>query len=144
MQRKLKRLTCGGGGGGGINITRTEFVDPSFRRNVNVTPGYMKGEKYFEKLSNNKKTNISHTINRRVNLIVHTLRSNWLLKQTTEGTTKGNIEVKGRRGRRRNQLLDAPKKTRKYSKLKEEALDSASWRTHSERGSGPVLRQTTW
>jgi hypothetical protein len=142
MQRKLKRLTCRGGGE--INLTRTEFVDPSFRRNENATPGYMKGEKYFEKLRNNEKTNISHAIKRKANRIGHTLRSNWLLKETTEGTTKGNIEVKKRRGRRRNQLLDAPKKTRKYSKLKEEVLDSALWRTRSEKGSGPVLRQTTW
>jgi hypothetical protein len=28
--------------------------------------------------------------------------------------------------------------------LKEEVLDSALWRTRSEKGSGPVLRQTTW
>jgi hypothetical protein len=48
------------------------------------------------------------------------LRGNCIL-QVTEGNTKGRIEVVGRRGRRRKQLLDDLEKTR-YHKLKEEAL----------------------
>jgi hypothetical protein len=36
---------------------------------------------------------------------------------------EGRIEVKGRQGRSHKQLLDDVKKTRKYRKLEEEALD---------------------
>jgi hypothetical protein len=52
------------------------------------------------------------------------------------------IEVTGRRGRRRKQLLDDLKEIRGYWKLKAEALDRPLWRTHFGRGCGPVLRQT--
>ena len=38
------------------------------------------------------------------------------------------VEVKGRRGRRRKQLLDDFKETRIYRNLKEEAPDQAVWR----------------
>jgi hypothetical protein len=48
----------------------------------------------------------------------------------------------GRQGRRRKQLLDDIKETRRYWKLKEEALDRTLWRTRFGRGYGPVLRQT--
>ena len=44
-----------------------------------------------------------------------------------------------RRGRRRRQLLDDLKETRRYWKLKEEALDHTLW---SGREYGPVVRQT--
>jgi hypothetical protein len=49
----------------------------------------------------------------------------------------------GRRGRRREQLLDDLKENRRYWKLKEEALDRPMWRTRFGRGYGPVVRQTT-
>jgi hypothetical protein len=49
----------------------------------------------------------------------------------------------GRRGRRRNQLLDELKEKRRYWKLKEEVLDCILWRTRFGRGYGPVARQTT-
>jgi len=48
----------------------------------------------------------------------------------------------GRRGRRRKQLMDDLKKTRRYRKLKEEALDGAVWRTGVGRGCESVVRQT--
>ena len=38
-----------------------------------------------------------------------TLRRNFLLKHIAEGNTERRIEVKGRRGRRRKQLLDVLK-----------------------------------
>jgi hypothetical protein len=38
---------------------------------------------------------------------------------------EGRNEVMGRRGRRRKQLLDGRKETKRYWKLKEEALDRA-------------------
>jgi hypothetical protein len=53
------------------------------------------------------------------------------------------IEMTGRRGRRRKQLLDDLKEKRRYHKLKEEALDRTLWRTGFGRGFEPVVRQTT-
>jgi hypothetical protein len=64
--------------------------------------------------------NILHTIKRRkANGIGHTLRRNCLPKHITKGKIKGT----GRQGRRCKQLLDNLKETRRYWKLKEEALD---------------------
>jgi hypothetical protein len=51
--------------------------------------------------------------------------------------------VKGRRGRRRRQLLEDLKERRGYWKLKAEALDRTLWRTRFGRGCGPVVRQVT-
>jgi hypothetical protein len=56
---------------------------------------------------------------------------------------KGEIEVTGRRGRRRRKLLDDLKERRGYSHLKEEVLDRTMWRAGFGRGFGPVARQTT-
>jgi hypothetical protein len=50
---------------------------------------------------------------------------------------EGCIEVTGKRGRRRNQLLD---EKRGYWKLKEETIDRTLWRTRFGRGYGPVVR----
>jgi hypothetical protein len=67
--------------------------------------------------------NILHTIKRRkANWIGHILRRNCLLKHMIEGKLEGRIEMTGRRGRRRKQLLDDLKEKRRYWKLKEEAL----------------------
>jgi hypothetical protein len=52
------------------------------------------------------------------------------------------IEVTGRQGRRRRKLLDVLKERRKYSHLKEKALDYTMWRGGFGRGFGPVVRQT--
>jgi hypothetical protein len=49
----------------------------------------------------------------------------------------------GRRGRRRRKLLDDLKERRRYSHLKEAALDRTAWRARFGRGFGPVVRQTT-
>jgi hypothetical protein len=59
-----------------------------------------------------------------------------------EGKLEGRIEVTGRRGRRRKQLLDDLKEKRGYWKLKEEALGRTLWKTGYGRGYGPVVRQT--
>ena len=53
-----------------------------------------------------------------------------------------NIEVAGRRRRRRNQLLDGLKEVR-YCKLKEETPDRPRWRTRFGKGCGPFVRQKT-
>jgi hypothetical protein len=87
--------------------------------------------------------NIVHTIKRRkANWIGHILRRNCLLKQVIEGKLEGRIEMTGRRGIRRKQLLDDLKEKRRYWELKEEALDGTVWRTRFVRGYGPVIRQT--
>jgi hypothetical protein len=88
--------------------------------------------------------NILHTIERRkANWIGHILRRNCLLKHVIEGKLEGRREMMGRRGRRREQLLDDLKEKRRYWKLKEEALDCTLWRSRFGRGYGPVVRQTT-
>ena len=51
----------------------------------------------------------------------HILRRNFQLKHVTE--KEGRIEVTGRRGKRRKQLLDDIKERSGYWKLKEETLD---------------------
>ena len=60
-----------------------------------------------------------------------------------EGLRKidGRIEVKGRRGRRSNQLLDDYKETRRYCKSKEAALDGTVLKTRFGRGYEPNVRQ---
>jgi hypothetical protein len=60
----------------------------------------------------------------------HNWPRNCLLKYVTERKIEERIEVTERRRRRRKQLLDDLKKTIKYWKLKEEALESTVWRTH--------------
>jgi len=88
--------------------------------------------------------NILHEINKRkANWIGHILRGNCLLQQVIEGKIKGGIEVTGRRGRRRRELLDDLKKRRGHYHLKEEALDRTMWRARFGRGFGPVVIQTT-
>jgi hypothetical protein len=68
--------------------------------------------------------NILHTIKRRkASLIGHILRRNFLLKHVIEGKLEGRIEMTGRRGRRRKQLLNDLKEKIRYWKLKEEELD---------------------
>jgi len=88
--------------------------------------------------------NILHEISKRkANWIGHILQRNCLLRRVIEEKIKGGIEVTGRRGRRCRKLLDDLKERRRYSHLKEEALDRTMWRAGFERGFGPVVRQTT-
>jgi hypothetical protein len=51
--------------------------------------------------------------------------------------------VTGRRGKRCKQLLDNLKETRRYWKLKEEALDCIPWRARFRRGYAHVVRPTS-
>jgi hypothetical protein len=88
--------------------------------------------------------NVLHEISKRkVNWVGHILRRNCLLRQVIEGKIKGEIEVTGRRGRRRRKLLDDIKGRRGYSNLKEEALYRNLWKARFGRGFGSVVRQTT-
>ena len=91
-----------------------------------------------------KQRDILHEIRKRkANWIGHILRRNFLLQQVIEGKVQGGIEVTGRRGRRRRQLLDDLKEKIGYYHLKEEALDRPMWRARFVRCFGPVVRQTT-
>jgi hypothetical protein len=70
------------------------------------------------------------------------LRRNCLLEQVITGKIEGRVEMKRRRGRRRNQILDDLKETKGYWKLKEGSLKRTLWGTRFGRGYGPVVRQT--
>jgi hypothetical protein len=83
-----------------------------------------------------------HLSKRKANWIGHILRRNCFLQRVVEGKIKGEIEVRGRRGRRRRKLLDDLKERRGYSHLKEEALDRTMWRARFGRSFGLVVRQT--
>jgi hypothetical protein len=64
--------------------------------------------------------NILHEIcKRKANWTGHILRRNCLLQQVTKGKIQGGIEVTGRQGRRRRELLDDLMERRGYSHLKE-------------------------
>ena len=85
-----------------------------------------------------------HTVKRRKgNWICHILRRNGLLNHIIEGKMEGGIEVLGRRGRRRKQLLVELKEKRGYQKSVEEALYCPLWKLRFGRGYGFVVRQTT-
>jgi hypothetical protein len=87
--------------------------------------------------------NILHEIRKRkANWIGHILRRNFLLQRVIEENIKREIEVTGRRGRRRRKLLNDLKGRRGYSHLKEKALDRSMWRARFGRGFGSVVRQT--
>jgi hypothetical protein len=87
--------------------------------------------------------NVLHEISKwKASWIGRILRRNCLLRQGIEGKIKGEIEVTGRRGRRRRKLLDDLKERRGYSHLKEETLDRTIWRARFGRGFGPVVRQS--
>jgi hypothetical protein len=94
-------------------------------------------------LRDKEQRNILHEIRKRkANWIGHILRRNCLLQRVTEGKIQRGIEVTGRQERRRRKLLDDLKKRRRYSHLKEEALDRTVWRTRFGKGFEPVVRQT--
>jgi hypothetical protein len=91
-----------------------------------------------------EQTNILHEISKRkANWIGHILRRNCLLQQVIEGKIKGEVEVTGRRGRRRRKLLDDLKERRGYLYLKEEAVDRTMWKTRVGRSFELVVRQNT-
>ena len=88
--------------------------------------------------------NILHEIcKRKANWIGLILRKNCLLQWVIVGKMQGGIEVTGRQERRCTKLLDYLKERRRYSHLKEEAMDRTMWRARFGRGFGPVVRRTT-
>jgi hypothetical protein len=88
--------------------------------------------------------NVQQTVERREegNWIGHILRRNCLLENIIEGNIKRTV-VTGRRKRRRKQLLDDLRETKRYWKFKAEARDRIVWRTRFGRGYGPVVRLIT-
>jgi len=88
-----------------------------------------------------EESNIVHTVTRRKdNWIGHGLCRNYLLRHVIEGKVEGRIEVTGRRGLRRKQLLGDLREERGYWKLKEEALGRTLCRTGFGRGCRPAVR----
>jgi hypothetical protein len=66
-----------------------------------------------------EENNTVHKIKiRNAQCIGQILRRNCLLRHVIEGKIKGRTEVRGRRGRRSNYLLEDFKETRKYWKIK--------------------------
>jgi hypothetical protein len=59
--------------------------------------------------------------------ICHIIHRNCPLKYVIEGKVEGRIEVTGRRGGRRKQLLNDFKERRRHCKLKQAALDRIVW-----------------
>jgi len=78
---------------------------------------------------------------RKANWIGHTFRRNCLIEHGIEGKILGRIDVTGRRGRWRKQLLDDLKEKRTYWYLNQGALDRTVWRTRFGKGYGSVFRQ---
>jgi len=92
----------------------------------------------------NEQRNILHEIRKlKANWIGHILRRNCLLQQVIEGKIKGEMEATRRRGRRRMKLLDDLKDKRRYSHLKEEALERTMWSNGFGGGFEPVVRENT-
>jgi hypothetical protein len=58
------------------------------------------------------------------------LRRKRFLKYVTEGKIEGRIEVTGRQGKRREQLLDDLNEMGRHCELNEEVLDRSLKRTH--------------
>jgi hypothetical protein len=81
-------------------------------------------------------------IRRKAKCTADSLCRNCLLKRVIERKMEGRIEVMGRQGRRRKQLLDDLKETTDYWKLKEEKLSRTLWRAGFGSGYGTVVRQT--
>ena len=78
---------------------------------------------------------------RQTDRIGHILRRHCLLIHVIGGKEEWRLEVNGRRGRRRKQLLDDLQEKRGYWKLQEEALDRTVWRNGFGTGCGPFVRQ---
>jgi len=88
--------------------------------------------------------NIRHEMSKqKAKWIGHILGRNCLLQQVIEGKLKGRIEGTGRQQRRCRKLPDDLKERRRYSCLKEEALNRTMWTARFGRGFGPFVRQTT-
>jgi hypothetical protein len=71
--------------------------------------------------------------------ILHTIKTR---KANWTGKLEGGIEVTGRQGRKRKQLVEDLKGTIVYGNMEGKTLYRTEWRTRFGRGCGPVVRQT--
>jgi hypothetical protein len=91
-----------------------------------------------------EKSNILQTIKRgKGNRIGYILRRDCFLGDIIERKIEGRLEMTGRRGRRRKQLVDGLKEKRGHCKLKQAAVDCTWEKLALERGCGSVGRQST-
>jgi hypothetical protein len=105
---------------------------------------HVRNEEVFRVLRVKEQKNILHEISKwKADWTCHILRINGFLQRAVEGKIKGEIEVVGRRGRRRRKLLDGLKERKGYCNVNKEALDRTKWRARFGRGFGSVVRQTT-
>jgi translation elongation factor EF-Tu-like GTPase len=116
--------------------------DTNFSKRVAVSPQTtVRNQEVLLRVT--KDRNILHTIQRRKAILTgHMLHRNRILKHIIGGNIEENMNMTGRQGIRRKQILDDLKETREHSKLKQEVLDRGVWRTSFGRSYGPVLRQT--
>jgi len=63
------------------------------------------------------------------------------MKHVIRGKIEGKLESTGIRGRRRKQLLDDLKETRRHCKWQEDILGCSLWRTRFGSCSETVVRQ---
>jgi hypothetical protein len=124
---KLKVLKCGAGEEGEDQLDRS-------------------CEKWRSVKRVKKERNILQTINRRkykYNCILSVLLRISLLKRFVEGHVEIRMEVAGKWGWKRKQLMDDDREEIGYWKLRAEALDHTAWITCLWRGYGPVVWQYT-
>ena len=93
-----------------------------------------------EKTGDKEKRNMLHkTKRRKANWTGHILLKNCLLKEVIEGKIEGTIEVTGRRGKRRQQLLGNLKESRKLKCTLIQALGLCTGRTVHRGSTGIAL-----
>jgi hypothetical protein len=90
-----------------------------------------------------EETDILYRVQYKANWIGHSFHWNDIIEHAIERKIEESIDVTGRRGRRCKQILDNPKVTRGYFKLKYEALARALWRDGQGRGYGPAVDKNT-
>jgi hypothetical protein len=88
--------------------------------------------------------NSTYTKGREANWIGHILSRDCLLKEVIGGKIEGRGEVTGRRGRRRQRILDDLKEKWRYWNWKWQAIVYIFGGTRFERGNVTVSRQNTW
>jgi hypothetical protein len=94
---------------------------------------HVKNEKVLQSVTEEMDVVLCTIKRRKADWIGHILHRHCHLKRDIEGKGEG-------KGRRQKQLLNESKTTRKYRKLKEEALDCTLWITSFRRGYGHVVK----
>jgi len=110
----------------------------------------MKGTHWTDRVKNevltkveDERNNLPTTEQRKASWFSYILCRNCLPKHVFEGN-KWRTEVTQRQGRRREKLLDDLKETKRYWKMKDEALYCIMRRYRFGRDDRPALRLTAW